>query len=88
MPISHSLVPARPCFLSGQVFLNDEPFTEHFKKHTRAITKAPVYYGQVDPEEWNLPPWIDRPLAEKKWSDMQKAHMIYGGSESYRKMCR
>jgi len=29
------------------VFLNDIPFTEHFKTHIQAMTKAPCYFGTL-----------------------------------------
>lgn len=29
------------------IFFNDVPFTEEFKRKTRAVTKAKVYYGMV-----------------------------------------
>ncbi|KAH8552096.1 nucleotide-diphospho-sugar transferase [Umbelopsis sp. PMI_123] len=70
------------------IFLNEEPFTEEFISLTTAMTKANVSYGLVKEEHWSYPPWIDQNLARKKREQMAALGVIYGGSESYRHMCR
>ncbi|CAG8702527.1 10565_t:CDS:2, partial [Acaulospora morrowiae] len=70
------------------VFLNDEPFTEEFKKFTSAITKAKTEYGVIPKEHWSVPNWIDMDHAKSSMEKMREEHVIYGGSLSYRHMCR
>lgn len=43
-------------------FFNDKPFTEDFKKRTRAATKAEVRYELVPAEHWDVPSWINEDL--------------------------
>lgn len=70
------------------IFLNEEPFTEEFINLTTSMTKAKVSYGLVGEEHWSYPSWIDQNLAKKKMQQMEAEGVIYGGSESYRHMCR
>lgn len=77
------VAPAHP-----QVFLNDEPFTDRFMRHVRAATRARVYFGQVPPEEWAVPASVDMDRARKSWDLMQRQHVAYADSQSYRQMCR
>ncbi|KAI9277719.1 nucleotide-diphospho-sugar transferase [Umbelopsis sp. AD052] len=70
------------------IFLNEEPFTEEFINLTTSMTKANVSYGLVGKEHWGYPPWIDQDLAKLKRKEMADQGIIYGGSESYRHMCR
>jgi alpha 1,2-mannosyltransferase len=70
------------------IFLNEEPFTEEFINLTTSMTKAKVSYGLVGEEHWSYPSWIDQNLAKNKMKQMEAEGVIYGGSESYRHMCR
>ncbi|KAK4051334.1 hypothetical protein OIV83_002818 [Microbotryomycetes sp. JL201] len=71
------------------VFLNDEPFSEEFKKHTSAIASGLCQYGQVPAEHWsNHGDWIDEERAAKARQAMADKNVIYGDSVSYREMCR
>ncbi|TFK22522.1 glycosyl transferase [Coprinopsis marcescibilis] len=70
------------------VFLNDEPFDEKFKKHISILTDAKVEFGQISHDHWSQPDWIDEDVA-KSWREwMVLGDIIYGGSVSYRNMCR
>jgi len=41
------------------------------------------------PEEyWSFPPWVDPATAKKHMQEMEQRNILYGGSESYRHMCR
>ncbi|KAG9560940.1 glycosyltransferase family 15 protein, partial [Aureobasidium melanogenum] len=69
-------------------FFNDVPFTEEFKKATRAMTKAQVRYELIPKEHWEVPSWINRDLFREsadvlKEHDVQYSHML-----SYHQMCR
>ncbi|KAG2137867.1 glycosyltransferase family 15 protein [Suillus bovinus] len=70
------------------VFLNDQPFTQNFKDHIRALTNSTVEFGLIPPDHWHQPSWIDEDQASKSRDDMVRGNVIYGGSVSYRNMCR
>lgn len=70
------------------IFLNEEPFSEEFINLTRQMTNAETYYGQVPTEHWSYPDWIDQNLATECRERMASQGIVYGGSESYRHMCR
>lgn len=70
------------------VFLNDKPFDEQFKKLTTAMVSGNTHYGLIPKEHWSYPEWIDQDKARDAREEMNKKKIIYGGSESYRHMCR
>ena len=45
-------------------------------------------FGLVPPEHWHQPDWIDEEKATAARNDMVEHNIIYGGSVSYRNMCR
>ncbi|KAJ2830508.1 alpha-1,2-mannosyltransferase ktr1 [Coemansia erecta] len=69
------------------IFLNDEDFTEEFKEGIRSLTKSPVYFGKLPKEHWELSPYVteEKVQAALKYN---KNRYLYGGSYSYRQMCR
>lgn len=69
-------------------FLNDEPFTDEFKRLTTGMASGKVEYGLVPPEHWSLPDHIDEEYFQNRLNLMHKNNVIYGGSTSYRHMCR
>jgi len=70
------------------VFLNEEPFSEDFKKLTQALTSAPCQYGAIPREQWHQPDWIDESKATAARMKMIQNKVIYGHSVPYRNMCR
>ncbi|KAG1373592.1 hypothetical protein G6F61_010050 [Rhizopus arrhizus] len=70
------------------IFLNEQPFTEEFKNLTARMTSAKVHYGLVPKEHWSYPDWIDQEHAAECRQELEDRGIIYGGSESYRHMCR
>ncbi|PWN99954.1 putative KRE2-alpha-1,2-mannosyltransferase [Tilletiopsis washingtonensis] len=70
------------------IFLNNEPFTEEFKKGVKAMTRSEVRFGLVGKEHWGYPEWIDQDKAAETRRVMHEKKIIYGDSESYRHMCR
>lgn len=52
------------------------------------MTKAEVSYGLVPKEHWGYPEWINQTYAKQQRKEMARKGIIYGGSESYRHMCR
>lgn len=70
------------------VFLNNEPFDEKFKEWTTGLSSGKTYYGELTPEMWGYPDWIDQQKAKESREEMERNQVIYGGMESYRHMCR
>ncbi|PFH47538.1 glycosyltransferase family 15 protein [Amanita thiersii Skay4041] len=70
------------------VFLNEEPFSEEFKKRVSVLSNAPMEFGLIPHDHWYQPNWIDEPKAEAARKKMENEQIIYGGSVSYRNMCR
>ncbi|KAL4788707.1 nucleotide-diphospho-sugar transferase [Aspergillus varians] len=70
------------------VFLNDELFDDNFKRITTSLASGTTRYGQIPPEHWSYPAWIDQDKAMEVRKEMQEKKIIYGHSESYRHMCR
>lgn len=50
------------------IFLNDEPFSEEFKKHTKDLVSGEAKYGLIRKEEWGdgFPQGINATLAQEK----------------------
>ncbi|EPS35996.1 hypothetical protein H072_10450 [Dactylellina haptotyla CBS 200.50] len=69
-------------------FMNDEPFTPEFISVTSSIASGLTEYVHIPAEHWGFPPWINQTLAFYNMKKMQEADIIYGGSYSYRNMCR
>ncbi|KAJ3506526.1 hypothetical protein NLJ89_g6816 [Agrocybe chaxingu] len=70
------------------VFLNEVPFTEEFKYSLKHIASSEVEFGLIPHDHWFQPAWIDEDRATKARQKMQDDNIIYGGSLSYRNMCR
>ncbi|ORZ26271.1 nucleotide-diphospho-sugar transferase [Lobosporangium transversale] len=68
------------------VFLNDKPFSGHFKEKMRKMSKAEMVFAQIPHEHWSYPAWISQKKAAETRERMK--NVIYGSSESYRHMCR
>ncbi|WWD01339.1 hypothetical protein V866_008282 [Kwoniella sp. B9012] len=70
------------------VFLNDDDFSDEFKRYTQSLTKAKCHYGKIEPDHWHQPEWIDEEKATKAREEMIRKKVIYGHSVPYRNMCR
>ncbi|KAJ7680108.1 glycolipid 2-alpha-mannosyltransferase-domain-containing protein, partial [Mycena rosella] len=68
--------------------LNDEPFTDEFKRRVSAVASGPVAYGLVPREHRVQPDCIDEERATKGREQLVADNVIYGGSVNYRNMCR
>ncbi|KAL4424390.1 hypothetical protein ABPG77_005633 [Micractinium sp. CCAP 211/92] len=69
------------------IYLNDRPFTPEFKRAVTAAVDAPSFFGLVPREHWSYPKHINQTRAAEL-REAARRHMPYGGSESYRFMCR
>ena len=74
----------------GWVFLNDLEWTAEFKtKVSQAIGgRAEAKFEKIPKSMWGYPPSIDQDKAARRMKDMQKAGIMYAGTESYHHMCR
>ncbi|EDO16942.1 hypothetical protein Kpol_1020p52 [Vanderwaltozyma polyspora DSM 70294] len=70
------------------IFLNDEEFSEDFKKTMTAFISGETKFGVIPKEHWSFPSWIDQDRAKKVREEMKEKKIIYGDSVSYRHMCR
>jgi alpha 1,2-mannosyltransferase len=70
------------------VFLNDKPFDDEFQRITSSLVSGTTHYGEIPPEHWSYPEWIDQERARQVREEMREQKIIYGHSESYRHMCR
>ncbi|KAI8323746.1 nucleotide-diphospho-sugar transferase, partial [Martensiomyces pterosporus] len=70
------------------LFLNDEPFSEEFMQLIAASTTSNVTFALIPRDHWSLPDFIDEDRALEARQQMAANNVIYGGSLSYRHMCR
>lgn len=70
------------------VFLNDVDFTDEFKTTMKGLSPSEMKFGTIEKEHWGYPPWINVDKADKERNGMAERNIIYGGSLSYRHMCR
>lgn len=70
-------------------FLNDVPFTADFKEQVRGMTKgSAAHFGLINETQWSVPAWVDLSQAQAAMDAYVAQGVIYGGSLSYRHMCR
>ncbi|KAF7731667.1 hypothetical protein EC973_008837 [Apophysomyces ossiformis] len=70
------------------VFLNDQPFTDKFKRWTRGMSSGQTYYGLLNSTMWGYPDWIDQEKALQCREEMKAKELPYAGEENYHHMCR
>ncbi|KIK55936.1 glycosyltransferase family 15 protein [Collybiopsis luxurians FD-317 M1] len=70
------------------VLLNDEPFTDEFKRRVSVLTRSEMKFGTVPKDHWSQPDWIDEEKAANARKQMELSRVKYGGSLNYRHMCR
>lgn len=70
------------------IFLNDDSFTDNFKSTVSKLTNANVTFGEIDHNMWGYPAYINQTFAAERREIMKEQGVPYGGSESYRHMCR
>ncbi|GAA5999426.1 glycosyltransferase family 15 protein [Rhodotorula paludigena] len=71
-------------------FLNEEPFSDEFKRHTSGVASGKTRYGLIPKDDWldGFPSWVNETRARAAISEMGKQPIPYGGSIPYRHMCR
>ncbi|CEQ40000.1 SPOSA6832_01569 [Sporobolomyces salmonicolor] len=70
------------------IFMNDEEFTTEFKEGVMSMTRSEVFFHVIPKEHWSYPEFINQTYAAEERQKMVQENVIYGGSESYRHMCR
>ncbi|KAG1111123.1 hypothetical protein G6F42_015125 [Rhizopus arrhizus] len=70
------------------VFLNDEPFTDEFKYAISVMTNAEIKFGLVPSSMWSVPDHVNETVMNSQLADYAARNIMYGGSLSYRHMCR
>ncbi|UZJ55179.1 hypothetical protein CBS101457_004499 [Exobasidium rhododendri] len=76
------------------IFLSEIPFTPWFQNHvndflSKRPSKPKARFGLVSKEDWDVPAHIDMVKAKERWRRMSLSGRVpYGGSKSYRQMCR
>ncbi|KAJ3808161.1 glycosyltransferase family 15 protein [Lentinula lateritia] len=70
------------------VFLNEESFSDDFKKRVSVLSSARMEFGTIPRDHWYQPSSIDEKKADAGRNRMVEQGIIYGGSLSYRNMCR
>ncbi|KAJ7754639.1 glycosyltransferase family 15 protein [Mycena maculata] len=70
------------------VFLNEEEFTDDFKRQIRNLTPSQVEFGVIPSEHWYQPEWIDDEKAQEAMKQMARMNVKYGGNLAYHNMCR
>ncbi|KAG6866925.1 hypothetical protein C0991_003841 [Blastosporella zonata] len=61
------------------VLLNEEPFTDEFKRRVSVLTDAPISFGLIPKEHWFQPDWIDETKARDGRTRMMWQGIIYAG---------
>lgn len=70
------------------VFFNDLPFTYTFQEQISNMVSGTAHFHIIPKEHWGYPDWIDQDKAAENRKKLVEQDVIYGGSESYRHMCR
>ncbi|CCH59428.1 hypothetical protein TBLA_0B06020 [Henningerozyma blattae CBS 6284] len=71
------------------VFLNDVEFTQEYKDKIMDLTNSTVEFGTIDELNWEFPEDVRNSFEFKQYiQDQNDRSVMYGGLESYHKMCR
>lgn len=57
-------------------------------RRVSVLTTASISFGLIPRDHWYQPNWIDEAKAKESRDNMVEKNIIYGGSVSYRNMCR
>ncbi|KAK7448081.1 hypothetical protein VKT23_013838 [Stygiomarasmius scandens] len=70
------------------VLLNDVEWDPKVKERLSVLTSSRMEFGVIPRDDWVQPGWIDEEKATAGRNKMVQENVIYGGSVSYRNMCR
>lgn len=69
-------------------FINDEPFSDRFKKRLEKYTSAPLNFVVIPPHLWNKPEFIDTKREKEAMKALKEQDVAYADKDSYHNMCR
>lgn len=69
-------------------FMNDEDFTQEFQDRVAEAVSGRAKFIKIPHELWSYPDYIDKKKADASRKSYEENSIMYGGSESYRFMCR
>ncbi|VDB83019.1 unnamed protein product [Peniophora sp. CBMAI 1063] len=68
------------------VILNDQPFSDDFKRRAQVQASGHVWFGEIPKEHWGMPDWLDgKEAAEAR---RKFTHVEHGNSYTFRNMFR
>ncbi|KAJ7648364.1 glycosyltransferase family 15 protein [Mycena polygramma] len=70
------------------VFLNEQPFSDEFKRTVQALTANEAEFGLIPHDHWYQPDSIDEEKAAAARKQMNEKHVIWAGAVPYRNMAR
>ncbi|KAI9028145.1 nucleotide-diphospho-sugar transferase [Phycomyces nitens] len=70
------------------VILSTQHFPLELRGYITKVTSAPVYFGKIDLEAWNHPPWISIQGSEIVMAKMERENIHRGGSLYYHQYLR
>ncbi|KAH0284525.1 glycosyltransferase family 15 protein, partial [Aureobasidium sp. EXF-3399] len=70
------------------VFLNNEPWTDEFKRGVSAIVSGQSIFDTISPDLWGYPDHVDQEAARAHINEQGDRGIIHAGQESYHHMCR
>ncbi|KAG7820026.1 hypothetical protein KL928_001463 [Ogataea angusta] len=71
------------------IFLNNERFTQEFKKKVAQVSSGPVRFGTVPEAKWKFDEQQTNPVLFKEAIESQgDREIMYGNTASYHNMCR
>lgn len=70
------------------IFANNKPFNIDFIERVRKKISSSAEFVQLDPQEWEIPQWIDQKRMHDSMNYLERIGVIHGESVTYRQMCR
>ena len=70
------------------IFLNDEPWDQHFKDVLSKTTSGETHFEVIPSGMWGFPEWMDKEDARRAMKQQEARGVMYAGMESYHHMCR
>ncbi|MCJ1282619.1 hypothetical protein MMC26_001944 [Xylographa opegraphella] len=72
------------------IFLNDQPFDQHFVDSLTRVVSGQVQFETISNSSnmWGFPDWVDTEKARTRMAEQEKMGIKYAGLENYHHMCR
>lgn len=69
-------------------FINDQPFSDRFKRRIERYTSAPINFVVIPPALWDKPESVDENREAEAMKVMKEHNIAYATQASYHNMCR